>query len=113
MSDHQPKRAAELLLLAQVAVLGIPRARAQRLGQARDDPLLLAGVEQRPHRLRAAHRRIEQALWTLPERLEEAVRAVARRGDGLHLRAPTEGSRDRIDRGKSRALLGQPLAQVL
>jgi hypothetical protein len=96
-----------------MAVLGVPGAAIEALGEVRYDAPLDVGGKQRPDRLGGADLRVQQRLGPAPERLEEAVGAVARRGDALYAGAPAERRRDVVDRGKARALERDALAQVL
>src|ERR1700730_18091005 len=90
LGDHEAQRALKAVLLAQMAVLGVPGSGIQRGGEAVDDALLHAWLEQRPDRLGAADGRVEELLRAPPERLEESVRAVAGCRDSLDTRAPAQ-----------------------
>ncbi len=94
-------------------MLGIPGAGSKGGGKPVDDALLDTRLEQRPHRLGAADSRVEESLGTSPKCLEEAVETVARRGDSLYTRAPSEGSRHIVDSGEPRPLLDKSLVQII
>src|SRR5207245_9800938 len=75
--DHEAQGAVKAVLLAQVAVLGVPGAGVKRRGEPLHDALLNVRIEQRPHRLGAADGRVEEPLRAPPERLEESGEAAA------------------------------------
>jgi len=94
-------------------MLGVPRAARERGFETADDALLEAGRKQAPHRLCGADGGVQQCLRPAPERLDEAVGAVARRRDPLDPAAPAERRCDRGRRGEARALDLQRLAQMI
>ena len=97
--------------LAQVAVLGVPGARLEVGPAGRRSAPRRRARQQRPHRLRRADLGVEQRLGPAPERLEEAVLAVA--GVGIRstrVRPPSAASTS-LDRREPRPLDLEPLAR--
>ncbi len=113
VGNHKPQRPVIAREFAEMPVLGIPRSRCKIAAEPVHDPLLDAGVKERPHRLRRSDFRVQESLRPSPKAFEEAIDAVSWCWNMLDCDSPTEGLGDSLHRRKSGTLDCESFCEVV